>query len=230
MLFDIDGALLDDGGAAGASFNSAFMEIFSVHPKEVYKHGKTDPLISKEIGHATLGRDLTEEEIAVLDKRYTELLPYYLEEKDSLRVFPGVERILQKLRLKARCSLGLQTGNLEPCAHAKLAKANIAEYFTFGGFGSDSGERADIIKVAIQRGSANTGYSPEKDFVFVIGDSPFDMNAGNKNEAITIGVATGRSSVEELKSAGAAAVLQSFEEIDCIEDFVEELRGTPYER
>ena len=48
--------------------------------------------------------------------------------------------------------------------------------------------------------------------VIVVGDTPLDVDAAKAVGAISLGVASGRYSVEELRRAGADLVLASLEE------------------
>ena len=48
--------------------------------------------------------------------------------------------------------------------------------------------------------------------VFVVGDTSHDMKATNASGAVSVGVASGHCSIDELKAAGGAHVLCSLEE------------------
>ncbi len=103
--------------------------------------------------------------------------------------------------------LGLQTGNWEQAVSVKLKKSNLYDYFQFGGFGSDGGERSEIVRVAISR--AMTSPVSPKDIV-VIGDSPQDIRAGKINGLTTIGVATGIYNSEQLSAEDPTYVMEDF--------------------
>ena len=47
--------------------------------------------------------------------------------------------------------LGLTTGNVEEAAHIKLARADLNRFFSFGGYGSDSPDRTELTKKALER-------------------------------------------------------------------------------
>lgn len=210
LLFDIDGTLLRDGGAAGRAYNQAFMEQFSVPPAHVDKHGKTDPVISREIALATLGRELTSNETKRMNARYCKLFPGYLEESESFFVYPGVVDLCIRLSGNPSYCLGIQTGNLESTASVKLRKAGLDTFFRFGGYGSDSADRTVLIQMAVERGRAITGWSGGG--VIVIGDSPHDILAGRAEGAFTIGVTTGKTAAPDLAAAGADAVVEDLTE------------------
>jgi phosphoglycolate phosphatase-like HAD superfamily hydrolase len=209
ILFDIDSTLLHDGGASGAAFERAFEEIFSVVPEKVAKYGRTDPSIARETALITIGRELTEDELSRLNERYINLLPIYLKESKKFRIFDGVFELCETLKMNNSNFIGLQTGNLEVCAWEKLKKAGLDKYFHFGGFGSDSPDRTELVRIAVERGLSASGKTADFVNVFVVGDSPFDIAAGNLNGAFTIGVTTGRNSADELADANASVVVNS---------------------
>jgi phosphoglycolate phosphatase-like HAD superfamily hydrolase len=56
-----------------------------------------------------------------------------------------------------------------------------------------------------------TGQSVKPGDIFVIGDTPRDIDAGREAGFRTVGVATSDYSVDQLKAAGADLVLSDFE-------------------
>lgn len=54
------------------------------------------------------------------------------------------------------------------------------------------------------------------DDVYVIGDTPVDITAGNAAGVKTIGVATGSYSVEVLQNAGATTVLPDLTDVQAL--------------
>ena len=59
----------------------------------------------------------------------------------------------------------------------------------------------------------------------VIGDSPFDIEAGLANGAIAIGVATGKASKENLMSHGANLVIENLNDQNWMKDIKEKIRN-----
>ena len=76
-----------------------------------------------------------------------------------------------------------------------------------GGFGSDSEDRVDLVRIAIERGKALMAKDLSRMHIFVIGDSPYDVLAGKANGVKTIAVGTGRSNQTELLKTGPTALL-----------------------
>jgi len=110
--------------------------------------------------------------------------------EDAARAFYGV-------------LLGLVTGNIEAAAHIKLARAGLNRFFSFGGYGSDSADRTEVTKAALQRGELVSGGSLQNSSCISVGDTPRDVTAGHGAGIRVIGVATGSYSVEQLDQAEA---------------------------
>ncbi len=66
-----------------------------------------------------------------------------------------------------------------------------ATTFSFGGFGSDSGDRIELTRRAIERGSVLLGEPLDPRQVLVVGDTPHDVEAAHGAGAVAVGVATG---------------------------------------
>src|SRR5436309_2848666 len=68
-----------------------------------------------------------------------------------------------------------------------------------GAFADDHEERAGIAAIARERGSRLLKEELRGDQVLVIGDTPFDIHCARAIEAKVLAVATGGSTLEELK-------------------------------
>ena len=87
--------------------------------------------------------------------------------------------------------LGLVSGAMEGAARTKLMPANLNRFFLFGAYGSDSPDRNELTRVAIEKAARlHAGLSPHD--VFVVGDTPLDIAAGRAIGAVTVAVDTGR--------------------------------------
>jgi phosphoglycolate phosphatase-like HAD superfamily hydrolase len=213
ILFDIDGTLIRDGGAAVSAFDQAFGELFGVSDASstVDKHGRTDLEICRDAARHALDRDLLPEEIEALQARYLDYLPGTLDDCKGYRVLPGVADLCAELARDDRVLLGLQTGNLEPAAWAKLRRGGLTDYFTFGGFGSDSADRSVLVRMAIDRGRSLAPIDASA--VFVVGDAPGDILAGRRNRARTVAVGTGLTGLDALRPLKPDYVLPDLSDI-----------------
>jgi phosphoglycolate phosphatase len=138
-------------------------------------------------------------------------LPKAVADSSGYRVLPGVRERLDQLH-RDGCLLGLTTGGTEAAAHIKLARGELNHYFSFGGYGSDSRDRTELTRRALERAGTVLGHAVDPASVPVVGDTPLDIEAAHGAGAIGVGVATGHYSVEELRAAGADRVLRTLEE------------------
>jgi phosphoglycolate phosphatase len=212
VLFDVDGTLIDTGGAGGRSWSHAFVESFGVvgDIRRFSEVGMTDPVVARRTFRGTLGREPTSDEVIRLMMHYVLRLPVEVATSPGYRVMPGVEALLGRL-VDADTLLGLVTGNIEGAAHIKLSRAGLGRFFLFGGYGSDSSVRSDLTTAAIARAEALHGHDVDPADVMVVGDTPRDVEAAHGAGAVAVGVATGEFTVDELAEAGADHVLTSFE-------------------
>jgi phosphoglycolate phosphatase-like HAD superfamily hydrolase len=213
ILFDIDGTLIDSGGAGAVSWRKAFEELYGV-PADIGKYtdaGMTDPQVGRLTFERVIGRPPTQREFAQLLARRQHYLPDAIADSKGYRVLPGVKDLLPKLCDEGYL-LGLTTGGTEAAAHAKLERAQLNRYFSFGGYGTASNTRAELTREAISRASALAGHDLEHDQVLDVGDTPLDIDAAKDADAVAVGVATGHYTTEQLAEAGADFVLGSLEE------------------
>ena len=150
VLFDVDGTLLQTGGAGHVAFSETFREIFEVEeiPKGIPFAGRSDRAISSEIMQ-TVGIDATDENWHIFFDDYRQRLGRVLQRQEG-RVLPGVVELLDELRQHEQVAIGLLTGNTEFGAMAKTAAYGLAERFAFGGYGDVRTHRNDIAKDALQ--------------------------------------------------------------------------------
>jgi phosphoglycolate phosphatase len=204
VLFDIDGTLLVTGGAGGVAWQRAFEELHGVEA-DIAEHtdaGMTDPEIAAIVFREVIGREGSQEERSKAIGGYLKHLPDAVAESTGYRVMPGIERLLERL-IDDGLLLGLVTGNVEAAAHIKLARGHLNRFFSFGGYGSDSADRTEVTKTALQRGALVSGGTLRDGACIAVGDTPRDVKAGHGAGIKVAGVATGSYSVELLQQAGA---------------------------
>lgn len=226
VFFDIDGTLLLTDGAGREALRAALEAVYGTSgPLEGYRfHGKTDPQIVVElIG----GAGWEEDEIR---RRMPSVWPVYLARLESelaarrcegrIQILPGVPELLAVLRDRPDIALGLLTGNIEEGARLKLEAADLMRDFQFGGFGSDSEERAEVARIAVERSRTSLGEAIEPGAMVVLGDTPEDIACARAVQAHAVGVATGWHAVDVLERSGADAVFSDFSNtgkvLDCI--------------
>jgi phosphoglycolate phosphatase-like HAD superfamily hydrolase len=213
VLFDIDGTLISSGGASDRAWKRAFEELqgVEVDVPAVTGKGVPDPEVGRVVFEKAIGREPTEEEAEALMRRRLDHLPEEVESSPGFVVKDGVVELLERL-IEEGIMLGLTTGNVEEAAHIKLARPNLNRYFAFGGYGSDSPDRTELTRMALERGEFVSGHTLDRDRTFACGDTPRDVDAGHGAGIRVVGVATGEYTPEELIEAGADAAIQSLVE------------------
>ena len=212
VLFDLDGTLVTTGGAGVRALVLAFLELFGVKNsmKGIQPAGKTDPVIIREIFQINLGRGCTAGEQAAVQDKYLGFLGAECEKAEDYRVMEGIPEILRDLMAK-KVLLGLGTGNLERGARTKLSRGGLNPFFPFGGFGSDSEDRGEILKIGFQKAQEHADVSLRPEDVFIVGDTELDILAARRAGFRVIAVATGGSSEEVLKKHRPDFFLKDFE-------------------
>lgn len=225
LLFDVDGTLVHVDGAGRAALRFAMGDVYGeTGPIDMLDfHGKTDPAIVRELLRARgLPDDRIERGFPRLWGLYCQALGRELaSRRHRLRVCPGVPELLARLGGDGRFVTGLVTGNVEDGARRKLGACGLDGAFPFGAFGSDSERRADLPPLAILRARAATGRAFAPREVFVIGDTPRDIDCARAAGVRVLAVATGRHPVEALARHGADAVLPDLRDAERVLDILE---------
>ncbi len=213
ILFDIDGTLITSGGAGAESWRRAFDDLYGV-PADIGAFtdaGMTDPEVGRLTFAAVVGHEPSPAELGKVMTRRLHFLHETVAESTGYRVLPGVEELLPCL-IDDGYLLGLTTGNVEAGAHIKLHRARLNRFFAFGGYGSDSNDRSELTRRALERGELVFGTSLDRSRCFAVGDTPHDIEAAHGAGIAGVGVASGHFDVDGLREAGADAVLASLED------------------
>ena len=216
-LFDVDGTLVNAGGAGRRAFERAVGD--RCGPLDgalagLRLDGMTDRLIVRETLRL-LGRPFEEALCDALLARYVEHLHGELD-GPGYAVLPGVVEVLEALRARGAL-VALCTGNVVEGARLKLARGRLDRYFEWGasavyGFAHDGEERLHVVAAALRRAGERLGRPVAPSEALVIGDTPRDVVAAHAVGIPVLGVATGRYGVEELRRAGAEHVAPSLED------------------
>lgn len=214
LLFDIDQTLVNTGGAGLRALDRACQKLFQIDRAMdgISPHGKTDPAIVREILRVRLNKpDPALEEIQTVLESYLSFLKDEVRLSVQYRVLPGIISLLDHLVAHKDAVLALATGNIEMGGRVKLERGDLNRYFEFGGFGSDAEDRTELVRKAAVRAANKNGGEFDPSNVFVIGDTPLDIDAGKRAGFKTVGVATGSYSVDQLLAAGATFAVSDLE-------------------
>ncbi len=215
ILFDLDGTLLSTGGAGIRALDRAFFELHGLEKSldRIDPAGKTDPAIIREIFRLKLGRPCAADEMEAVQQRYLQHLPVECRTADDYKIMEGIPKILEHIQ-SLDLAVGLGTGNIESGARKKLDRSGLNKYFPFGGFGSDSEDRPELLKIGHAKACVHSGRDIPKEDVFIIGDTHLDISAARKAGFKVIAVATGNFTVDFLKSHNPDHVLPNFENLE----------------
>ena len=218
ILFDIDGTLIETGGAGTTSLNKSFNKVFGIKDafKGISMAGKTDIQIIKQ-GLKAHGLHDLDGNLEGIVNAYLQFLTDEIE-NPRRKLKPGIMEVIHLLRGK-KMPLGLLTGNLEPGARIKLGSFGLNEYFPAGAFGSDHEDRDMLLPIAIQKFSRMGLDVSSKDCV-VVGDTPRDVKCAKIHGAVCIAVATGPYSKKDLLQTDADIVFDSFADTEKCMNFI----------
>jgi phosphoglycolate phosphatase-like HAD superfamily hydrolase len=219
ILFDIDGTLLK--GMSKIHFNSfskAINKVFKIDasPTDINYSGKTDTRIILEVleKHGIPRNKV----LPRLNEIYKIMINFYKKNVDfdiDIKPNDNVEKLLSMLKNKGHI-LGLLTGNLEDIARTKIGKFDLNKYFDFGSFGEISENRSKLLENAIEQAESKFKINFNKENIFVIGDTRFDIESAKELGVKTIAIATGNYSLEELKKYNPDYLFKDFYDIDKI--------------
>lgn len=110
--------------------------------------------------------------------------------------------------------LGLLTGNWIRGAELKLEYFDLWKYFEFGAFADDEMDRNKLVPHALRRAEEKFGIRPQRDRVYVIGDTPRDIQCARPHGATAVAVATGDYSLAELRAERPDFLFTDFGDVE----------------
>ena len=208
LLFDIDGTLIRSVGAGKHSMEAALQNAFGLTEirDRVSYSGRTDGAIIRDL---LLLHDLpaTPENARLLESAYLAQLPGALATRGG-EVLPGIVETLS--RKHDDIAIGLLTGNVEAGAAIKLRHYGLADFFTFGGFADNLTERDDVARRAFAEAERHLNKKLDPNDVWVIGDTPADVQCARAIGAKAIAVQTGWHTPEELAASNPDHLFPDF--------------------
>ena len=219
VLFDLDGTLVNAGGAGRTSLRKAIKELYGVEPE--FDHslisGRTD-LDNFSIVYSLIkkGKKPTAAEMKKMKAKYLEILPtevHAVVRCKKYDLIPGVEKFLKMLAKDKDVILGLGTGNLEEGAKIKLEPSKLASYFTVGGYGEDGQTREEMLQAAVKRAEKKFKTKLEPDKVYVIGDTHRDICAAKNCGFHSAVLTNGFGDAQKIQRAAAELETKDFNDL-----------------
>ena len=216
-LFDIDGTLLNTGGAGQRSMERALKTAFDCDLTDVHgisTAGRTDRGITADLFNFFNVED-NHENWQLFLNTYLAHLPEHLEDLSGT-VLPGIHELMNSLRSRDDVICGLLTGNYSEGARIKLEYYNLDHHFAFGGFGDHQRHRDDVAREALTKAEEHHSEPIDIKRVFVIGDTPADVTCGRAIGANVIAVSTGVFSKEDLAATKPDVLLDDFSDPEAL--------------
>ena len=200
LFWDIDGTLLTTKRAGVFALEEAAREVCGRSPD--FAKLRTAGLTDHEVAVLAIrecGGEASPEVASAFLRAYERHLPERLGWRRG-GPLPGVVAILEQLEDRPDVVSLLLTGNTPAGAKAKLEHYGLARYFAGGAFCIDGDDRPTIARRALSVAAEHAGEAVEPDRLFVIGDTPHDVDAGNGIGARTVAVASGSYTLAELSA------------------------------
>jgi phosphoglycolate phosphatase-like HAD superfamily hydrolase len=216
VLWNIDLTLLDVGRVSRDAYADAFRRVTD-RPLVALPQlaGRSDTEIFFEslyLNDVPTGTD--EAADAELLARYCwELEAAFTLRQDDLRehgrLLPGAGAAVAAAADLPGVVQTVLTGTIRPNAISKLRAFGLDRYFDLeiGGYGSDAYPRGSLLLLVRSQASEKYGSRGTEDATVFIADTVRDIEASRVGGARCIAVASGRTTVAELRDAGADVVL-----------------------
>jgi phosphoglycolate phosphatase len=215
VLWDVDHTLIETRGVGRAIYDRSFT---AATGKPLATLASISGRTELEIMAESLRLNHIEPTDEMVAKLADVLAQAYRDARDELRTIgralPGAEDALASLASDQAVCQSVLTGNLREVARIKLEVFGLDRYLDLGSgaYGDDDPDRSKLVALARQRASEQTGVVFGDDATVLVGDTPKDVEAGLAAGVRVIGVATGKTSAQELRDVGARDVASNLNE------------------
>jgi phosphoglycolate phosphatase len=219
VLWDIDHTLIDTGGVGREIYQEAFEQVTGRPMKrQADISGRTEPDIFRDtlaLHDLEPSEESLERFADAMAAGYSAKMPLMRQRGHGL---PGAAEALAALDQVPGIVQSVLTGNFKPVAITKLVTFGLDAHIDFdvGAYGSDDSVRAKLVEVARRRAATKYHTGFDQRATILVGDTPSDIAAGRDAGAFVIAVASGRSSMDELRAAEAEVVLQDLTDTDAL--------------
>ncbi|MBW3575836.1 MAG: HAD hydrolase-like protein, partial [Actinobacteria bacterium] len=103
-------------------------------------------------------------------------------------------------------------------AATKLAALGLDRWLDLesGAYGSDDPDRPALVPVALRRAAERRGWTLSPEDVWVVGDTPRDLECARAGGARCALVATGHTTQDDLYGLGADAVFDDLSDVEAV--------------
>ncbi|UJW30516.1 haloacid dehalogenase-like hydrolase [Saccharothrix sp. AJ9571] len=210
LLWDIDHTLIETRGVGRAIYDRAFPAATGRPLAKLASiSGRTELDIMRESLRVN-GLEPTE---AMVNRLAAALTEGYEDAREELatvgRALPGAEETLAELARNPTVHQAVLSGNLRAVSRIKLEVFGLERFLGLdsSAYGDDHVSRPELVKIAQGRARERIGGRFDNADTVLIGDTPNDVQAALTAGVRIVAVATGKSSMDELRDAGATVVL-----------------------
>jgi phosphoglycolate phosphatase len=193
ILWDVDGTLLQSGGAGRSAMAAAGCELYGEHftLDGVEMGGQLDSSIWIELARANrIPGGPTHEPL--FRSTYAGHLARRFEVGPPAQLLPGIAELVARLGTRPEVTQGILSGNYPETGRMKVASAGLdPEQFRVCAWGPDAPTREQLVPVALERHAAYTGAAIDPKHVTIVGDTLRDIACARANGCRVLAVATG---------------------------------------
>lgn len=204
IIFDLDQTLVDFLSVHEEATRRLFKEFFDVDARltEIDFAGKSLIENFSELARLKgIPEDIFRRKTSQLLESYETTFAENLPRDATKCILPGVGELLGELS-KTDHIVTLYTGGSPGIVNQVFRATGLGGYFRFCFYGTEVENRSDMVKLAVNKAEKSTGREFRGKNIVIIGDSVRDVECGKLFGALTIAVATGFHSKEELLKVG----------------------------
>ncbi|MBW6424713.1 HAD-IA family hydrolase [Rhizobium sp. XQZ8] len=203
VLFDCDGTLVDSGGLIHETMRRTFLHFGK--PEPTFEDTKAIIGLTLDIAIARMqGKPHAGQEEVDMTAYYKSLFVTVRQDMNFKEpLFDGIREVIDEIGPREDLRIGAVTGKSRRGLKLVMDTHGFDKYFVVGRTADDCPSKPHPAMVT--ECCDETGMKPAD--TLVIGDAIYDMQMAKAAGATAIGVAWGYASVDELKKAGADAIV-----------------------
>ncbi|MDQ8707496.1 haloacid dehalogenase-like hydrolase [Streptomyces sp. LHD-70] len=216
VLWDIDHTLIATRGVGRELSAAAFEATLGVPMQRQAKiDGITEPVNFRETaklhGLTTTRTDFERFAHALTEQHHA----HAAELSERGHALPGAAAALDRFHRDGVIQ-SVVTGNVRAVARIKLEVFGLDQHidWTIGAYGDDHDERAELVRLALQRAAAAATET------VLIGDTPADIAAAHAAGTRIVAVASGRFTPDDFRNAGTDTVLPDLQDTALLAKYV----------
>jgi phosphoglycolate phosphatase len=219
LIWDIDGTLLQCKDIGKIVFNKVFFKLYNIKNAfdKIPMAGMVDAVI---LSTAYEINNIKDRNFSHFFNEYSYYLSEAISENKNSFASPGIKKLMEFLKNYNNVFNILGTGNIELGARIKLSRDNLNRYFKIGGFGDEPYERWQLIKNAIENSKTFFEKSFKNENIYIIGDTPKDIEAAKIIKVKSLVVATGEFTKSELEDFSPDYSVNDFSDFKIIKEII----------